>query len=220
VRSPIRALVLDFDGLIIDTEAVLIDSFAAVYAEHGVPFDRDEFIRNVGGAEYNFDPWHPFGRTADRAGLEAARSLHNREKGLGLRPLPGVEALLDAARAAGLRLAVASNSSHAHVDGHLARLGLLDRFDVVGCREDAARPKPEPHLYIRVLERLGLRGPEAVAFEDSSPGSLAAKRAGLWAVAVPNGVTARHEFRHVDWKVESLSKVTVAELERRFGPAR
>jgi len=212
----IRALILDFDGLIINTESVLIDSYAAVYRAHGVPFDRDEFIRSVGGAEYSFDPWHPFGRTADRSDLEAARGRHNRASGLALTLLPGVLALLDAGRSAGLRIGVASNSAHDHVDGHLARLGLLDRFSFIGCREDVASPKPEPDLYRLALDRFGLRGPEAVAFEDSRTGSLAAKRAGLWVVAVPNDVTAHHDFGHVDWKVNSLSEVTLPELLKRF----
>ena len=213
----IRALVLDFDGLIINTEEVLIDSYAEVYRAHGVPFNREEFVRNVGGAEYSFDPWHPFGRTADRAGLETARSRHNKEKGLTLQPLPGVVALLDAARAAGIPLAVASNSGHAHVEGHLARLGLLGRFAFIACREDAPRPKPDPALYRLALRQLGVRGPEAVAFEDSSPGSLAAKRAGLWAVVVPNSATAHHDFRHADWRVGSLAEVALPALAARFG---
>jgi HAD superfamily hydrolase (TIGR01509 family) len=216
-KRPIRALILDFDGLIINTESALIDSYAAVYRAHGVPFDQDEFIRNVGGAEYDFDPWHPFGRTADRAELETARSRHNREIGQILPLMPGVRALLDAARSAGLRAGVASNSGHAHVEGHLARLGILDRIEFIGCREDVARLKPDPDLYILALDRLGLRGSEAVAFEDSHAGSRAAKRAGLWVVAVPNNVTSHHDFGHVDWKVGSLSEVTVPELLRRFG---
>ena len=207
----------DFDGLIIDTEGVLIDSYAAVYDAHGVPFNRDEFIRSVGGAEYTFDPWHPFGRTADRAALENERTRHNRQRGLNLAPLPGVVALLDAARSAGLRVGVASNSGHPHVEGHLLRLGLLDRFAFVGCREDVANPKPEPDLYRLALASLGLRGPEAVAFEDSRPGSLAAKRAGLWVVAAPNDVTAHHDFGHVDLKVGSLAEVAIPDLLTRFG---
>jgi HAD superfamily hydrolase (TIGR01509 family) len=213
----IRALVLDFDGLVINTEEVLIDSYAEVYRAHGVPFNREEFVRNVGGAEYSFDPWHPFGRTADRAELETARSRHNRAKGLALQPLPGVVALLDAARSAGIPLAVASNSGHAHVEGHLARLGLLERFAFIACREDAPAPKPDPGLYRLVLRQLGVRGPEAVAFEDSSPGSLAAKRAGLGAVVVPNSATAHHDFRHADWRVGSLAEVTLPSLAARFG---
>jgi HAD superfamily hydrolase (TIGR01509 family) len=213
----IRALVLDFDGLIINTEEALVDAYEAVYRENGVAFNRAEFVRSAGGAEYDFDPWHPFGRTADREGLEAARTRINRELGRQLRPLPGVVELLDAAREAGLKLAVASNSSHGHVDGHLERLGLRDRFALTACRGDAPLPKPDPALYRLAIRQLGVRGPEAIALEDSGPGSLAAKRAGMWAVAIPNSVTQGHDFGHVDLKLSSLAEVTLAALTARFG---
>jgi beta-phosphoglucomutase-like phosphatase (HAD superfamily) len=71
-----------------------------------------------------------------------------------------------------------------------------------------------------VLTHFGLRGSDAIAFEDSKPGSIAAKRAGLWTVAVPNGVTADHDFDHVDLRVTSLAEVTLDGLVGRFGSKR
>jgi len=215
----IQALVFDFDGLILDTEAALIDAYGEVYRAHGVPFDRAEFIRSVGGPEYIFDPWHPFGRTTDRVALETERMRQNTERGQLLTPLPGVVDLIDAGREAGLRIGLASNSGHPHVEGHLRRLGLIEKFDFIACREDAPSPKPEPDLYHLVVNHFGLRGRDAVALEDSRPGSLAAKRAGLWVVAVPNAVTLAHDFDHVHWRVPSLTHVTVPELLARFGAA-
>ena len=131
--------------------------------------------------------------------------------------LPGVVKLFDDAKAAGLKLGLASNSEHWWVDGHLKRLGLFARFDFIACREDAPSPKPEPDLYKLVLNRFGLRGHEAIAFEDSHTGSLAAKRAHLWTVAVPNESTAHHDFAHADLQVSSLAEVTVAGLMEKFG---
>jgi HAD superfamily hydrolase (TIGR01509 family) len=212
----IRALIFDFDGLILDTETALIDAYADVHAAHGVPFDREHFLRSVGHADYSFDPWHAFEKRADRAALELERRRRNRERDHLLPLLPGVAALIDAARDAGLSVGLASNSGHAHVEGHLARVGLLDRFAFLACREDVASPKPEPDLYKLVLNRLGLRGTEAVAFEDSHTGSLAAKRAGLWVVVCPNSSTAHHDFSPANWRVSSLAEVTIAELATRF----
>jgi len=212
----IRALVFDFDGLIIDSESALIDAYAGVHARHGLPFDRALFLRSVGHADYAFDPWRAFDQRADRAALEADRQERNRELS-GLLPiLPGAVALLDEARTAGLRLGVASNSRHPHVDGHLARLGLLDRFEFIACREDAPSPKPEPDLYRLVLHRFGLRGHEAIAFEDSQTGVLAATRAGLRTVAVPNRSTAHHDFSLADLSIASLAEAALPELLVRF----
>lgn len=213
----IRALVFDFDGLILDTESALIRAYADVHASHGVPFDEAVFLRSVGHADYSFDPWHAFEKRADRAALESERQQRNHEQNLRLAILPGVVALLDAARAAGLRIALASNSGHAHCEGHLKRLQLFDRFHFLACREDVASPKPEPDLYRLVLNQLGLRPPEAIAFEDSHTGSLAAKRAGLWCVVAPNPSTAHHDFAHADLKAASLADCTLADLTGRFG---
>ena len=115
-----------------------------------------------------------------------------------------------------LPVAVASNSDHTWVEPHLNRLGLLDRFAFIACREDVRAPKPEPDLYKLVLENLGLRGHEAIAFEDSHAGSLAAKRAHLWCVAAPGPSTAHHDFAHTDLRVASLAEVTLPSLRQRF----
>lgn len=213
----LRAFVFDFDGLILDTETPLIDAYAEVHAAHKVSFDRSVFLRSVGHADYAFDPWHGFSPHADRVALEVQRRAAKDDLMLRQPILPGVVALLEAARAAGLHVGLASNSPHSWVDTHLARLGLRDYFGFIACREDAPSPKPEPDLYRLVLNHFGLRGHEAVAFEDSHTGSLAAKRAHLWAVAAPNESTAHHDFDHVDWQVASLAEVTLERLITRFG---
>lgn len=213
----IRAVLFDFDGLILDTETPLIDAYAEVHAAHGVPFDRAAFMHSVGHADYAFDPWHGFSQHADRAALELERRACKDELMLRQPILPGVVAVLDAARAAGLRVGLASNSEHTWVDPHLKRIGLFERFHFIACRGDAPSPKPEPDLYRLVLNRFGLRGHEAIAFEDSHTGSLAAKRANVWTVVAPNASTAHHDFAHADVKVSSLAEIRLEDLMTRFG---
>jgi len=213
----IRALVFDFDGLVLDTESALIDSYAAVHARHGLPFDRARFQESVGHADYAFDPWHAFEKRADRAVLEEERRERNRELDRSLPILPGVVELLDAARTLPLRLGVASNSRHPHVEGHLGRLGLRDRFEFLACREDVPSPKPEPDVYRLVLNRFGLRGHEAVAFEDSQTGILAAARAGLRTVAVPGRASVHHDFSRADLRVASLAGLDLPGVLARLG---
>jgi HAD superfamily hydrolase (TIGR01509 family) len=212
----IRALIFDFDGLIVDTESPLIDAYAAVHARHSIAFDRSAFLRSVGHADYSFDPWHGFSPHADRAALEIERRRIKDEL-LAKQPvLPGVVAMLEAGREAGFRIGLASNSTHSWVEPHLRRVGLFDRFEFLACREDAASPKPEPDLYRLVLNRFGLRGPEAIAFEDSQTGIIAATRAHCWTVAIPNSSTTHHDFTAAHRKVSSLAGVRLEELVAGF----
>jgi HAD superfamily hydrolase (TIGR01509 family) len=213
----IRALIFDFDGLILDTETPLIDAYGDVHEAHGVAFDRPTFVRSVGHADYAFDPWKGFGPGADRATLEAQRQEFKGARVAAQEILPGFLKLVADAKKCGLRIGLASNSGHEHVDGHLSARGLAGFFDFVACREDAPSPKPEPDLYRLVLNKFGLRGHEAIAFEDSHTGTLAAKRAGLWVVAVPNVSTNHHDFAHVHLQAHTLADCRLQELMATFG---
>lgn len=213
----VRALIFDFDGLILDTETPLIDAYAEVHAHHGVAFDRAAFLRSVGHADYAFDPWHGFSPHADRAALEEERRRRKDELLLKQQVLPGVAPLLEAARARALRIGLASNSQHDWVEPHLERLGLRGWFEFLACRGDAPSPKPEPDLYRLVLNRFGLRGQEAIAFEDSQTGVRAAHRANCRVVAVPNVSTSHHDFSAADLRVSSLAEIDLDVLLKRFG---
>jgi HAD superfamily hydrolase (TIGR01509 family) len=135
---------------------------------------------------------------------------------LAQRVLPGVVERLDEASALGLKLGVASSSTSGWVRGHLARLGLLERFDCVCCRDDVARAKPEPDLYEAVLDCLGVVATEAVAIEDSPNGVAAAKRAGIRCVAVPNPITAPRDLSQADLLLTSLADMTLPRLLERL----
>ena len=208
----IRALVFDFDGLILDTESALIAAYADVYAAHGMPFDLKLFQHSVGHGELAFDPWRTFGPDADRIALEGERRDRNHQRDHELAILPGVPALLAGAREHGLRVALCSNSTRSHCVRHLTRLNLLGHFEFLACRGEAPLPKPAPDLYQLVLGQFGLRGFQAIAFEDSYTGSLAAKRANLWCVVAPGPSTAHHDFRHADMCMASLEEAVLPAL--------
>jgi len=212
----IRALVFDFDGLILDTETPAIDVWELMHVEAGLTFTRDAARDIVGHVDIPFDPWTAFDAAVDRAELQRAYRQRVRERLERQVVLGGVLDYLNEARTRNLRTAIASNSPHSWIDRHIDRLGLTSFFDVIKCRDDVDRGKPEPDVYQAVLTAFGLQGSEAIAFEDSAPGSVAAKRAGLWCVAVPNPSTRHHEFPHVDLTVESLANQPLTELLTKF----
>src|SRR5437016_10067020 len=156
-RSVIRAIVFDFDGLILDTEEPIYRSWLEVYEAHGedLPFER--WVQIVGSTTAGFHPQHHLeerlGRPLPKEVLD--RRLDRRtEMILAQRVLPGVVHRLDEARALGLKLGVASSSTAEWVRGHLARLGILERFDCMRCRDDVENAKPEPDLYRAGLDCL------------------------------------------------------------------
>ena len=190
----LRALIFDFDGTLLDTETHEFRRWQALYAEHGRELALSAWQQGVGtwGA---FDPWAELGVD------EAARApLYERLHAGVLSDIeaddlrPGVRDLLEEARRAGLRLAVASSSGRDWIARWLARHGLENTFEVLVTRDDVARVKPDPELYALALARLRLSAGEALAIEDSFHGATAAHVAGLKVVVVPNQVTLGSPF--------------------------
>lgn len=212
----IRALIFDFDGLILDTETPIIEAWAQLHDQAGLPCDRGEALDLIGEVDHDYDPWKAFGGDISREALEQQHRELTRAITRQQPLLPGVRERLDEARSLGLRLAVASNSSHRHVDGHLQRLGLFEYFVTTRCRDDVARGKPEPDVYQAVIAALGIAAAEAIAFEDSKAGTIAAKRAGLRCVAVPNPCTHHHDFTQADLRLASLAELELKNLVARW----
>ena len=123
------------------------------------------------------------------------------------------------AKALGLKLGVASSSPRAWVGGHLERLGLIHNFHTVRCRDDAdvLVGKPDPAVYLAAMRDLDVAAGEAIALEDSPRGVEAARRAGVFTIAVPNGVTRRMGDAGADLTLDSMADMTLEQLIRAAG---
>lgn len=206
----------DFDGLILETEEAVYRSWAEVYAEHGQEVSVDFWRTTIGSS---LDAWDPHldleqrvGRALDREALRARRRRRQVEMLTGQALLPGVLDLRAAAVAAGLRVGIASNSSREWVLSHLEPRGLAEAWHCIRTREDVARPKPAPDLYLAAVRCLGVEPAEAVAIEDSPHGVEAALAAGLRCVAVPGPLTLGMDFQAAHLRVASIAELTVAGL--------
>ncbi len=111
-----------------------------------------------------------------------------------------------------MKVGLASSSNYEWVSTHLSRLNLLDRFECIRTSDHVEFVKPDPALYIEAAKCLGVKPEECIAFEDSANGALAAKRAGMKCVTVPNSVTKELEFCEVDHRVESMAEMELKEL--------
>ena len=194
----LKALIFDFDGLILDTETPEVLVWQSIYEDHGFELPVHEWEKTVGG--YGISNFNAAEHLAHlSSGQLDAVSLRARyrkaaDEIIHASPvLPGVVQMIEQAKESGLQISIGSSSPHSWVDAHAKRLGIFDYFDHVICADDVApgRTKPNPDIYLKALEQLKVKNDAAVVFEDSLNGVLAARRAEIFVVAVPNPLTAK-----------------------------
>jgi HAD superfamily hydrolase (TIGR01509 family) len=212
----IEALIFDFDGLILDTEISAYQTWQEIYREYACDLPFSTWASCIGGSPELFDPCEYLEAQIGRPLLREEIRLRRRQRHVAMvetqLALPGVEEYLLGAKRLGLKTGVASSSRHEWVDTHLARLGLLEYFDCIKCFDDVKHPKPDPELYLAVLDALNVRARQAIALEDSPNGVVAAQRAGIFCVAVPNPVTSQLSLEHADLQLTSLTEMPLEEL--------
>jgi HAD superfamily hydrolase (TIGR01509 family) len=190
----VRAFLFDFDGLILDTELPSRAGWEHVYREHGHQLPAELWATVVGTTHAPFDPMAHLeglvGEPLAREELNERRRAHEIALIEAEEIRPGIAEYLAAAKRHGLKRAIVSSSNRAWVDMHLERLEQAIGWDAICTADhDRARAKPAPTLYLEALDELDVIAAEAVAFEDSPNGVLAAKAAGIFCVAIPNEVT-------------------------------
>ena len=215
----IKALLFDFDGLILDTETTEFRVWQSIYREYGQEMLPETWGQVIGGYGIsNFDgAVHLAELVGDGVNAQELDARYRSESDaliLQQPVLPGVVDYLTDARRLGLRLAIASSSAHSWVDTHLARLELADRFDVIICRDDVppGRTKPHPDLFLMALDALNVQADQAIVFEDSPNGVNAARAAGIFVVAIPNPVTTLLNIENPDLSLSSLADMPLQDL--------
>jgi HAD superfamily hydrolase (TIGR01509 family) len=226
---PLKALLFDVDGTLADTER---DghrvAFNRAFKEAGLDWEWDvelygELLRVTGGKERmeHFAVSHRLsavGIVKLIPQLHISKNRHYAELlAQGSIPLrPGVRRLLEEARGAGVRLAIATTTSPENVHALLehALPGGDDWFEVIGAGDVVAAKKPAPDIYYWVLGRMGLTAEQCVAFEDSENGVRSAVGAGVKTVVTPNAYTRGHNFSGAAAIVEDLGSVDLAMLGR------
>jgi HAD superfamily hydrolase (TIGR01509 family) len=216
----IRALLFDFDGLILDTETAARAGWEWLYREHGHELPEEKWALVVGTTH----AWNPMdhleelvGEPLERESLNERRYVHELSLIEAEELRPGIADYLDAAEQRGLKRAIVSSASRRWIDMHLARLERAVGWDAILTADgDRQRAKPRPVLYLEALDVLEVAADEAIVFEDSPNGVRAAKAAGIFTVAIPNSVTRDYGLDEADLVVESLADLPPEELLARF----
>ncbi len=212
----IRALIFDFDGLILETEVPIYQSWQELYHTYQVDMPLEKWQSMLGTDMLEFDPLDYLealvGHGLDRAQIKPRRSQREWELILSQPVQPGVEAYLQDARRLGLKIGLASSSPREWVFGHLQRLGLLDYFECLRVSDDVSQTKPDPELYLAALKGLEVRPDQAIVFEDSLNGILAARAAGIYTVAVPSPLMDGVDLGLANLRLDSLSDMPLERL--------
>jgi HAD superfamily hydrolase (TIGR01509 family) len=226
----LRAIIFDFDGILVDSEPLIMKLVQEIAAREGWTVTEEEYYRDYLALD-------------DRAVLEHLWRSHGRSLSLarrndlldwkarayekiiqdGLPPIPGaVEFVSSAARQ--FSLAIASGSLRAEIEHLLQKLGLREKFAVLATADDCDCSKPDPEIYLKALTRLQevpllheplLAAGECLAIEDAPLGVVAAQAAGMKCLALAHS-RPRAELQHAEWIANEFADVSLETIRAAF----
>lgn len=231
----LNALIFDVDGTLADTESAHLAAFNQAFAELDLGWVWDEatyteLLAISGGKERVQHYWqllHPGMQSLHGQSMQdTIARIHEHKTAYYMGAVnsgqvslrPGVLALMEEARNAGLQVAIATTTSPVNISTLLRRVMGADwrlNFSAIGDASTAPIKKPDPQVYLQMLAALELEPQQCLAFEDSSNGLRAARAAGLATVITPTRFTADHDFSGALCVLPNLGAVTLEQLAQR-----
>ena len=226
----LRALIFDFDGVVVDSEPLIFELTREMAAQKGWTISEEDYFQNYlalddrGIVERLYQS---HGLVADRATRDElvqwkfhqyARRIRN-----GLPPLPGAVEFVRRV-AARFPLAIASGSLRSEVEHLLTKLGLRESFQLLVTSDDTENSKPDPEIFLKARAGLNLlarfqeeplKASECLVIEDAPAGVRAAHSAGMKCLALAHSRPAR-ELAHADWLVGGFAEVDLEAIEKAF----
>lgn len=215
----IKAVIFDFDGLLVNTEELREQSLVNFLKKYGKEFVFSDYKKTMLGSTEDVTKF-----LKSRYRLKGAIDVLSGERRTYFNVLfqnrlalqDGVSEVLGRAKSLGLKLAIASNRSKADVTDALQRLGILDFFEAVVNVEEVANKKPDPEIYLLTAEKLGVDPSECLVLEDAPHGVEAGKGAGMRVIYVPSTRYFENTHEKADLIVKSLHEVSGEILKNKF----
>lgn len=207
MRLP-KGIIFDFDGVLVDTEWAIYQSWVHLYAREGQEISIETYSPCLGAGYSHWDPAAHLekltGRQYDWERETPARQtmLEADLERMGL--MEGALELLDWCAEQGIAVCVASSSSRRWVQGWLEKLGIYERFAGVFTRTDGYPVKPHPALFEAAQQCMNLEKEDCLIIEDSENGTIAAANAAIPCVAIPNRMTEGCNFDRAAYRCGSL----------------
>ncbi len=214
------AVIFDNDGVLVDSEGISAEAFIEAARDQGVEIDPASMEHYCGLTDAAIAE-HLARTGAGRLDLprfeERKHDLYFEKASAdpGVVAFPGARSLVEALRAAGVPVAVASSGSARKVAFNLEKADLADLFPLRISSQDVQKGKPDPEVFLKAAAFLQIDPSRCAVVEDSINGLKAARAAGAFAVAVTTTFTAAQLAPYADWIVPSLKEITLPELRRR-----
>lgn len=212
----LRAVFFDKDGVLADTEPYHAQAYALAFGDYGVAIQPAEFRQAVTlDGRRAVDWFRELGGQAPTAELRATKDRHyghligGREE-----PREGLFDLVADLKRANISLYVATSARRVLAERLLEQFGLRDQFSGILGLEDVKAIKPDPEVYHKAIALAGVKPEEAVVLEDMPRGIVAARRAGLVAVAIPTEPRDGLDFGEANLVVDSLAALSAARLQQ------
>lgn len=229
----LRAIIFDFDGIIVDSEPIILKLTQEAAAQEGWTVSNEDYYRDFlalddrGVFEHLYAKHGQPLNIARRDELVAWKASRYEEIiRNGLTPIPGAVEFV--CQVAGLcPLAIASGSLRVEIEYLLKKLALREKFAVLATADDCQRSKPDPEVYLTAFARLRdlpnfgdqlLQPTECLAIEDAPLGVVAAQAAGFKCLALTHSRPAG-ELRHADWIAAEFADVRVGDISATFSRA-
>jgi putative hydrolase of the HAD superfamily len=213
-KALIKAIIFDFDGLIIDTETPWFEAYKETLGYYNVDLPLEHYVKSVGSDNtvlYEFFK-QQLGESCNIEEIDTKAESIYKEKMKTPQAREGVKDYLQEANDLGYKIAIASSSTREWVTHYLDELGVLNYFNTIITQDDVEKVKPAPDLYLKAVDALNISSNEALAFEDSLNGLQAALAAGLKCVIVPNPVTKSLPFENYDLRLQSMAEKSLSDV--------
>jgi HAD superfamily hydrolase (TIGR01509 family) len=213
----LKAVILDFDGTILDTETPEYKIWEEIFQEYNQILPLELWVKYIGTTWGSFDPGLYLQELCHvNIDVKEIKSFA-REKYLqilDISPLrPGVEELITTLADESIPVALASSSPFHWIKLHLEYRGLLEKFSFISTADDVRVVKPAPDIYINLLNKMMLLPEDVITFEDSPNGIKSAKSAGIFSIAVPNDITMHTDLSDANMIVSSIKDIPFSELK-------
>ena len=200
-----QAVVFDMDGVIFDTERLVIEIWKEVAKKHNIPNiehtciqclgtnrvrTREIFLENY-GADFPFDPYR----------AEVTELFNTHYKGVPLPTKPGIRELLNYLQEQDIKVGLASSTAQHLVRDEIGTAGLLPYFQTLVCGDMVEHSKPAPDIFLKACEILNADPTKSIAIEDSFNGIRSAHCAGMTPIMVPDQVQPTDEIRTLAFHV-------------------